>query len=77
MHFKLIIRTLFLRLGTWLLFSIFFGYLLGSIWAVLALCSLVVIAWHYRHLYELINWIWQSKAISPPQAEGVWGEIYD
>lgn len=77
MHFKLIIRTLFLRLGTWLLFSIFLGYLLGSIWAVLALCSLAVIAWHYRHLYELINWIWQSKAISPPQAEGVWGEIYD
>lgn len=77
MHFKLIIRTLFLKLGTWLALSILFGYLLGSIWAALALCSLTVIAWHYRHLYELINWIWQSKAISPPQAEGVWGDIYN
>ena len=77
MNFKLIIRTLFLKLGTWLALSIFVGYLLDSVWAVLALCSLVVIAWHYRHLYEFINWIWQSKAISPPQAEGVWGEIYN
>ncbi|XPF94203.1 phosphate regulon sensor histidine kinase PhoR [Colwellia sp. RE-S-Sl-9] len=77
MHFKLIIRTLFLRLGTWLSLSVLLGYLLGSVWAALALCSLTVIAWHYRHLYEFINWIWQSKAISPPQADGVWGDIYN
>jgi len=77
MYFKLIIRTLFLRLGTWLALSILLGYLLGSVWAALALCSLTLIAWHYRRLYELIDWIWQSKAISPPQAEGVWGEIYN
>lgn len=57
MHFKLIIRTLFLRLGTWLSLSVLLGYLLGSVWAALALCSLTVIAWHYRHLYEFINWI--------------------
>ncbi|MDO7086685.1 phosphate regulon sensor histidine kinase PhoR [Pseudocolwellia sp. AS88] len=77
MNFKLIIRTLFFKLGTWLSLGILVGFLLDSVWAVLALCSLAVIAWHYRHLYEFINWIWQSKAISPPQAEGVWGEIYN
>lgn len=77
MHFKLIIRALFFKLGTWLALSIIIGYLLDSVWAALALCCLALIAWHYRHMYELINWIWQSKAISPPQAEGVWGEIYN
>ena len=77
MHFQLIIRTLFLKLGTWLLLSILVGYLIGSVWAVVALVSLVIIFWHYRHLYQLINWIWQSKAISPPQADGVWGDIYN
>lgn len=77
MHFQTIVRTLFLRLGTWLVLSVVFGYLIGSVWAVMALASLVIIAWHYRHLYDLINWIWQSKAISPPQADGVWGDIYN
>jgi two-component system phosphate regulon sensor histidine kinase PhoR len=77
MHFQLIVRTLFLRLGTWLTLSILVGYLISSVWATVALVSLVIIAWHYRHLYDLINWIWQSKAISPPQADGVWGDIYN
>jgi len=77
MHFKLIIRTLFFKLGTWFAISVLLGYLLGSVWAALALCSLTVIAWHYKNLYEFINWIWKSKALSPPEAEGVWGEIYN
>jgi len=77
MHFQLIIKTLFLRLGTWLAFSAIVGYIIGSVWVVVALACLGIIAWHYRHLYELINWIWQSKAISPPQADGVWGDIYN
>jgi len=77
MHFKSMIQTLFLKLGTWLVLSILVGYFLGSVWAALALCSLTIIGWHYKHIYELINWIWQSKAISPPQADGVWGDIYN
>jgi len=77
MNFKLIIRTLFITLGTWLALSVVVGYLFGNIWAVLAVCCLVIIAWHYRNLYGFINWIWKSKAIFPPQAKGIWGEIYD
>lgn len=77
MNVQLIIRTLFFRLGTWLVLSAILGYFIGSVWATVALASLAIIAWHYRHLYELINWIWQSKAISPPQADGVWGDIYN
>lgn len=77
MNFKLIIRTLFITLGTWLALSVFVGYLFNNVWAVLAVCCLVIIAWHYRNLYGFINWIWKSKAIFPPQAKGIWGEIYD
>ena len=77
MHFQLIIRSLFLRLATWLTLSAVVGYLLGSVWAAIALASLVIIVRQYIQLYQLTNWIWQSKAISPPQSEGIWGNIYD
>lgn len=77
MHFQLIIRSLFLRLATWLILSAVLGYLIGSVWAAIALASLVIIVRQYSHLYQLINWVWQSKTISPPQSEGVWGGIYD
>lgn len=77
MHFSLIIRSLFLKLSLWLTASVVIGYLFGNIWLALSVCCLTIIAMQYRHLYLFINWIWQSKAISPPQAEGVWGEIYN
>jgi len=44
---------------------------------VLAVTTLVLLIWHYHHLLKLVKWLWRSKTISPPQADGVWGRIYD
>jgi len=53
------------------------GYLLGYLWQVLVLTCIGLLIWHYHHLFLLIDWLWKSKSISPPQSEGVWGRIYD
>mgnify|MGYP000580545060 CR=1 FL=1 len=77
MHFRLSARTLFFRLTLWLALSAMLGYLLGYLWQVLVLTCIGLLIWHYHHLFLLIDWLWKSKSISPPQSEGVWGRIYD
>ena len=77
MHFKLSARGLFSQLVIWLLGSAVLGYMLGYVWVFIAITSVILLVWHYRHLYQLVTWLWQSKAISPPQSEGVWGHIYN
>lgn len=57
--------------------SAFFGWLFSEIFLVMLTTSLVLLVWHYHHLFKLITWLWQSNALSPPHASGVWGQLYD
>lgn len=77
MYFRLSISTLFYRLVFWLFISAVLGYIIGFIWQVIALTCLFLLVSHYRHLYLLTKWLWHSKSLSPPQASGIWGLIYD
>jgi len=77
MYFRLSIRKLFYRLVLWLLCSAVVGYFLGFLWPVIATTCLSLLVWHYRHLYQLVKWLWQSKSLSPPESSGIWGRIYD
>ena len=77
MYFRISIRTIIVRLISIFLASAILGYLLGNTLLIMLLTSISLLVWHYRHLFKLINWLWQSKAISPPQAEGIWGVVYD
>ena len=77
MYCRLSPKVIILRLIGIILLSTFVGWLLGySLLALLTTC-LVLLFWHYRHLFKLVNWLEQSKAISPPQSDGIWGRIYD
>lgn len=77
MYFSTSARTFFSRIITLLIFSGVVGYIFGQTLLFISVVSLCLLAWHYNHLYKLINWLWQGKSISPPQATGVWGRIYD
>ncbi len=77
MHFRLSIRRLVLRLLAILSLSVLVGSILGYLLLTLLITSIALLLWHYRHLIKLANWLWQSKALSPPQASGLWGRIYD
>tara|TARA_R110000744_G_scaffold99790_3_gene192502 strand:- start:4311 stop:5606 length:1296 start_codon:yes stop_codon:yes gene_type:complete len=77
MYFRISARALITRILGVLFASAVVGYALGQTFLVVCLVSLGLLAWHYSHLFKLIQWLWQGKSISPPQANGVWGRIYD
>ena len=77
MHFRLSFINIIYRLLGLLLASAFVGWLFGHVFLVMLATSIFLLVWHYHHLFKLINWLWQSKALSPPQAKGVWGYLYD
>ena len=77
MYFRISARALLTRIVSGLIASAIVGYLLGQTFFVVSLVSIGLLAWHYSHLFKLIQWLWQGKSISPPQANGVWGRIYD
>ena len=77
MHFRLSFISIIYRLLVILLASAFVGWLFDYVLLVMLATSIFLLVWHYHHLFKLINWLWQSKALSPPQAKGVWGYLYD
>jgi len=77
MHFRLSFRNIIYRLLALLIASAFVGWLFDSVLLVMLATILFLLVWHYHHLFKLINWLWQSKALSPPQASGAWGYLYD
>lgn len=77
MPFRLSQRTIITRIIATLSMSGIVGYLFGNTFLALSLASLALLIWNYNHLFKLTDWLWQGKSIAPPQAEGIWGRIYD
>ncbi len=77
MYFRLSFRNIIFRLLALFIASAFIGWLFEHILFTMLATTLFLLVWHYHHLFKLINWLWQSKALSPPQAKGVWGYLYD
>ena len=77
MYFRLSTRTIISRLIIILVLSAVVGFLFDQTFLFVAFSAVVILIWHYHHLFKLITWLWRSKAISPPESEGVWGRIYD
>ncbi|TYK65196.1 phosphate regulon sensor histidine kinase PhoR [Colwellia echini] len=77
MHFRLSITHIIYRLLVILLASACVGWLIGFVFLTMLLSTLVLLLWNYHHLLKLINWLWQSKSLSPPQSEGIWGDLFD
>ena len=77
MYFRISAKTLVIRMASILIVSGFVGYLFDQTFVAISLVALCLLLWHYNHLFKLINWLWQGKSIAPPQANGIWGRIYD
>jgi len=77
MHLSLSFINIIYRLLGLLLASAFVGWLFDYVLLVMLATSLFLLVWHYHQLFKLINWLSQSKALSPPQAKGVWGYLND
>ncbi|WP_085303997.1 phosphate regulon sensor histidine kinase PhoR [Colwellia polaris] len=77
MYFRISASVLLTRVISGLIASAVLGYMLGQTFLVVSIVAIALLAWHYNHLFKLIQWLWQGKSISPPQANGIWGRIYD
>ena len=77
MPFRISSRTIITRIIAVQIIAGLVGYLLGNVYFALALTSFGLLLWNYSHLFKLMDWLWQGTSISPPQARGIWGRIYD
>lgn len=77
MNFHLSRQVIIGRVSLILLLSAIIGFFLEQVFACLFIATISLLIWHYNHLFQLINWLWQGKSIAPPQATGIWGRIYD
>ena len=77
MYFRLSFQNIISRLIAVLIASAFVGWVVNHILLVMLATCLFLVVWHYHHLFKLINWLWKSKTLSPPQAKGAWGYLYD
>jgi len=70
-------RTELRRLLIILLFCVFLGLLFNHLtWFLLAGLSIYT-AWLFRQMYRLNLWILRRNDDAPPEADGIWGEIFD
>lgn len=77
MHHYLSGYQLFVKILSSLLVSALVGWFFDQALLAMFITTLALLAWQCKHLIQLNNWLWQSKSISPPQAEGLWGRAYD
>jgi two-component system phosphate regulon sensor histidine kinase PhoR len=71
------VYSLYLKLIFAFIIGCLFGYWSTLLWPMFFACSLIIIAWHYKQLFKLAHWLWHSKAISPPESCGLWGQVFD
>jgi two-component system phosphate regulon sensor histidine kinase PhoR len=55
---------------------LFIGLLTGQIVLFLFIAILIYLSWHLYNLYRLERWFTHSKKFYPPEAVGIWGEVF-
>lgn len=64
------------RVAFWLLLVVPLGFLLGQPLAAALLVLGGYFIWHIRNLYRLYRWL-SGHHFHPPEARGIWGEVFD
>lgn len=65
------------RLVALVLVTFLVGALFGHGGMLVAIGLLVYLGWHLHNLRLLEEWLRHSRTINPPEAGGLWGEIFD
>lgn len=66
----------FTRLGLLLLAAVALGVLIGRPFAVPMLVFAAYTGWHLYWLFRLEHWLARERRAMPPEAPGIWGEIF-
>jgi len=57
-------------------FALAFGLLIDQVLATFFCVTLLYLSWHIYNLYHLEQWIGKRQNTSPPDAKGIWGEVF-
>jgi len=64
------------RLFLMLMAAALLGWLFGHPGVVVLLVLLVYFGWHLNNLYRLYQWLNDSHRFQPPEASGIWGDVF-
>lgn len=67
----------FRRIAGLVLAGLLLGALFGNLAEGLLLPLLVYLGWHLYNMYRLVRWLRESKRFQPPEASGIWGEVFE
>jgi two-component system phosphate regulon sensor histidine kinase PhoR len=70
-------HTEFRRLAVLLLAMLLAGLLAGHPLLFVGIAAMIYAGWHLWNLYRLEHWLGQDKKAEPPDAPGIWGEVFD
>ncbi len=57
--------------------SLLLGWIFGLALEFLLVCCVLLIGWHYKHLFLLDKWLWRDRKLSPPAGDGSWQQVLD
>jgi two-component system, OmpR family, phosphate regulon sensor histidine kinase PhoR len=63
------------RLGLGILAGLLIGWMLGNLFAGVALVLAVLLVWQLVHLFWLDHWLKDPRGTDPPAARGLWGDV--
>jgi two-component system phosphate regulon sensor histidine kinase PhoR len=66
----------FWRVATLGFLSLIIGLVINQVFVCLFVGTILYLGWHLYHLYRLEQWIAKRQGTSPPDASGIWGEIF-
>jgi len=65
------------RMATLFGCALFVGWLLGIPHDMFTLALTIYLGWHLYNLYRLERWYYRRKKTEPPNASGIWSEIFE
>jgi two-component system phosphate regulon sensor histidine kinase PhoR len=68
--------TELVRLAVVLALGALLGIALGSVSMALAIVLAAFLAWHLAQLWRLERWVSRSNRFAPPEADGIWGVVF-
>lgn len=77
MYLRLTAFSLYSRLVLGIVACLVVGYFIGYLWTLAFFYVIGLLVWNYQQVSKLVHWLWESKSLAPPIAEGLWGRIFD
>ena len=70
-------QTILVRLISIALVVGLLGWLFDLTLEFLLAYQVLLVGWHYKHLFLLDKWLWRDRKLSPPAGDGSWQQVFD